>query len=217
MGFCSAATGIIKDKLPPKVFVFMRFFAHYVIPTVATIVYGGFKLKKTLKSIKNQTAEADESSENETQVDDNSKSQFIFAEFIQVIKQVVKRQEPADPSSAENCQEEEDEDRLFLMAILGEMKKVPDEYKLDLKTDLMLAVRNWRRADKTQIQPNPLLGFDIAKINGIPSLHSQYYWPNNPQSIINKKAEKSFDGGEEFDVKEDVANNLTTIACRAVN
>ncbi|XP_055386106.1 uncharacterized protein LOC129615071 [Condylostylus longicornis] len=57
-----------------------------------------------------------------------------------------------------NYVEEEDEDRLFLLSLVKEMKKIPKDHKLDARLNILVVLRNWQKmhyADDTILNDFP--------------------------------------------------------------
>lgn len=66
---------------------------------------------------------------------------------MKLLQDISKRfaQKPATGMSTNMKRLEEDEDRLFLMSLLKDLKKVPEDNKLELKSEMMLLIKKWQR------------------------------------------------------------------------
>lgn len=75
------------------------------------------------------------------------KNEQIAETEMKLLQDISKRfaQKPATEMSTNLKRLEEDEDRLFLMSLLKELKKVPEDNKLELKSEMMLLIKKWQR------------------------------------------------------------------------
>lgn len=54
-------------------------------------------------------------------------------------------------ASTVTCDMEQDPDRLFLLSLLSDVKKVHEDHRLELKSELILVINKWKKKNKRKI------------------------------------------------------------------
>jgi len=60
----------------------------------------------------------------------------------------------------------DDEDRLFCLSIVKELKKIPEDYKLDAKTDLLHTLKKWQN----------ILKHHHSALSSVPQVNNNYQY-----------------------------------------
>lgn len=103
----------------------------------------------------------------------------VAATELKVLQDISKRMtsrstEVQRTTATEKCEGDQDQDRMFLLSLLNDVKKVHEDNKLELKSEMMLLIKKWQKATPNRDQFNNQ-SFQLD------SQHSNFNQPYNYQ------------------------------------